>query len=102
IDDIATNTFKQPDHFFDHTLQKLGVYVTNLFPSIIGSAANIIITLLVMYFLLFFMLVQIREFEAGLLRYAPFREQYAIKFALALRNCTYSNVLGQGIIAIIQ
>jgi predicted PurR-regulated permease PerM len=48
------------------------------------------------------MLTQIREFEAGLLKYAPFREQHALKFASALRDSTYSNVLGQGIIAIIQ
>jgi len=36
------------------------------------------------------------------LKYAPFREQHAIRFAVALRNATYSNVLGQGIIAIVQ
>src|SRR6201996_6517796 len=101
IDEFAGKTFNQP-HFFENTVDKLGVYATDLFPSILGSAANIILTLLVLYFLLFFMLTQIREFEAGLLRYAPFREQYAMKFALALRNCTYSNVLGQGIIAIVQ
>ncbi|MGZ3754843.1 MAG: AI-2E family transporter [Mucilaginibacter sp.] len=101
IDTFAGSTFNQP-HFFENTMQKLGVYVTDLFPSIIGSAANIILTLLVLYFLLYFMLVQMREFEAGLLRYAPFREQYALKFATALRNSTYSNVLGQGIIAVTQ
>jgi predicted PurR-regulated permease PerM len=48
------------------------------------------------------MLTQIGEFEAGLLKYAPFREQHALKFAAALRDSTYSNVLGQGIIAITQ
>ncbi|GAA4101206.1 AI-2E family transporter [Mucilaginibacter panaciglaebae] len=101
IDNFAATTFKQP-HFAENTLQKLSTYVTDLFPSLIGSAANIILTLLVLYFLLYFMFVQIKEFEATLLRYAPFREQYAIKFALALRNSTYSNVLGQGIIAIVQ
>jgi len=101
IDSFAGSTFNQP-HFFENTVQKLGTYATDLFPSILGSAASIILTLLVLYFLLFFMFTQIGEFEAGLLRYAPFREQYALKFALALRNCTYSNVLGQGIIAIVQ
>ena len=55
-----------------------------------------------MYFLMYFMFTQIREFETGLLKYAPFREQHAVKFAVALRNSTYSNVLGQGIIAITQ
>jgi predicted PurR-regulated permease PerM len=101
IDAFTGHAFNQP-HFFENTVQKLSIYATDLFPSILGSAANIIITLLVLYFLLFFMFVQIREFEAGLLRYAPFREQYALKFALALRDCTYSNVLGQGIIAVTQ
>jgi predicted PurR-regulated permease PerM len=101
IDAFTGKTLNQP-HFAENTLQKLGAYATDLFPSLLGSAANIILVLLVMYFLLYFMFVQSREFEAGLMRYAPFREQYAIKFAIALRNSTYSNVLGQGIIAVVQ
>ena len=101
IDRFAGTTFNQP-RFAENTIQKLGTYATDLFPSILGSAASIILTLLVLYFLLYFMLVQIRQFEAGLLKYAPFREQYALKFAIALRNSTYSNVLGQGIISLTQ
>ncbi|MGF7040401.1 AI-2E family transporter [Mucilaginibacter lappiensis] len=101
IDAFAAANLNQP-HFAENTLQKLGTFVTELFPSILGSAASIIITLLVLYFLLYFMLTQIGEFEAGLLKYAPFREQHALKFAAALRDSTYSNVLGQGIIAITQ
>jgi predicted PurR-regulated permease PerM len=101
IDDYAGYNFNQP-HFAENTMQKLGAFATDLFPSILGSAANILITLLVMYILLYFMLVQMREFESALLKYAPFREQHALKFAEALRNSTYSNVLGQGIIAIVQ
>jgi predicted PurR-regulated permease PerM len=101
IDDYAGYNFNQP-HFAENTMQKLGVFATDLFPSILGSAANILVTLLVMYFLLYFMLVQMRGFEASLLKYAPFREQHALKFAEALRNATYANVLGQGIIALTQ
>jgi predicted PurR-regulated permease PerM len=101
VDQFTGDKFNQP-HFAEDTLQKLGTYATDLFPSLIGSAANIILVLIVMYFLLYFMFVQIKDFEAGLMRYAPFREQYAIKFAIALRNSTYSNVLGQGVIAIVQ
>ncbi|MFD2143959.1 AI-2E family transporter [Mucilaginibacter antarcticus] len=101
IDKFTGDKFNQPE-FAETTLQKLGTYATDLFPSLIGSAANIILVLIVMYFLLYFMFVQNREFEAGLMRYAPFREQYAIKFAEALRNSTYSNVLGQGVIAVVQ
>lgn len=101
IDDYAGYHFNQP-HIAENTMQKLGVYATDLFPSILGSAASIFVTLLILYFLLYFMLVQLREFEAVLLKYAPFREQHALRFAVALRNSTYSNVLGQGIIAVTQ
>ena len=101
IDEFAGHNFNQP-HFAEETIQKLGNLVTDLFPSIVTSAASIFITLLILYFLLYFMLVQNRDFEAALLKYAPFREQHALRFAEALRNSTYSNVLGQGIIAVIQ
>ena len=101
VDAFTGEHINQP-HFFEDTVAKLGTYATELFPSIIGSAANIIITLFVMYFLLFFMFSQIYEFEATMLKYAPFREQYSLKFALALRDSTYSNVLGQGLIALVQ
>jgi predicted PurR-regulated permease PerM len=101
IDAFAGANLNQP-HFAEDTLQKLGNIGAGLFPSILSSAASIIITLLVLYFILYFMLTQMREFEAGLLKYAPFREQHALKFAAALRDSTYSNVLGQGIIALTQ
>jgi len=99
VDAFAASHLGQPK-LAESSLQKLGGYVTELFPSIISSAVNIVLTLLGLYFLLYFMLVQMKEFEAGLLKYAPFREQHALKFATALRNSTYSNVLGQGIIAV--
>ncbi|WP_183575952.1 AI-2E family transporter [Mucilaginibacter sp. X5P1] len=101
VDAFAARNLSQP-HFAETTLQKLGTYAADLFPSILGSAAGIILTLLVLYFLLYFMLTQRIEFEAGLLKYAPFREQHTLKFATAMRNSTYSNVLGQGLIAITQ
>ncbi len=82
--------------------QKIGSYAAELFPSVLGSAADIFLTLLVLYFILFYMFSQSSEFEAGLIKYAPFREQHALKFASELRNATYSNVLGQGIISLSQ
>jgi predicted PurR-regulated permease PerM len=101
IDDYAGYNFNQP-HIAENTMQKLGTFATDLFSSILTGAASVVVTLLVMYFLLYFMLVQMRQFEAALLKYAPFREQHALRFAVALRDSTYSNVLGQGIIAVTQ
>ncbi|HVW14647.1 MAG TPA: AI-2E family transporter [Mucilaginibacter sp.] len=101
IDIFASHHLGQPK-LAEDTLQKLGAYATQLFPSIISGIGNILLTLLVMYFLLFFMLTQKDAFETGVLKYAPFREQHALRFSEALRNATYSNVLGQGIIALTQ
>ena len=91
-------------HFVDsiNIVQKLGSYVTELFPSILGSTLGIFLSLLVMYFLLYYMFTQIKQFEAALIKYAPFREQQALKFAHELRNATYSNVIGQGVISLSQ
>ncbi|MBW4888100.1 AI-2E family transporter [Mucilaginibacter sp. HMF5004] len=103
VDAFAGSHLNQP-HFVDtiNINEKVGNFVTNLFPSILSSAADISLTILVMYFLLFYMFTQIKEFEATLVRYAPFREVHALKFASELRNATYSNVLGQGIISLSQ
>ncbi len=101
IDEFIGNKIDQPD-LFDKAMGKMNQLAEELFPSVLGGAANIVLGLLIMYFLLFFMFVQKEEFEAGLLKYAPFREQNALKFANELKMTTYSNVLGQGFIAMVQ
>lgn len=83
-------------------VKKAGVWATELFPSIISGAFNIVLGLLLMYFLLYFMLVQMDAFEQALIKYAPFREQNVQRFAEEMRNTTYANVLGQGFIALVQ
>ena len=101
IDDFIGSRLDQPD-LFDKAMDKLDLFAGELFPSVLSGAFNTVLGLFVMYFLLYFMMVQKKEFEAGMLKYAPFREQNALKFAEELRKTTYSNVLGQGFIAIVQ
>jgi predicted PurR-regulated permease PerM len=83
-------------------IRKAGVWATSLFPSLISGAFNIVLGLLLMYFLLYFMLIDRKKFESALLKYAPFRAQNAQRFAEEMRNTTYANVLGQGFIALVQ
>jgi len=83
-------------------LNRIGNWATELFPSLISSAVNIILSLLVMYFLLYFMLIERKIFERSLIKYAPFREQNALRFGTEMRNTTYANVLGQGLICLVQ
>jgi predicted PurR-regulated permease PerM len=83
-------------------LKKAGTWATEFFPSLISGAFNIVLGLLIMYFLLYFMLIENETFERSLLKYAPFREQNAYRFAEEMRNTTYANVLGQGLICVVQ
>lgn len=83
-------------------LKKAGSWVTGLFPSLITGVVNIALGLFLMYFLLYFMLVDREKFENTLIKYAPFRAQNAQRFAEEMRNITYANVVGQGLIAMVQ
>ncbi|WP_129716843.1 AI-2E family transporter [Pedobacter sp. SYP-B3415] len=89
-------------NFIEDGLRKAGTWVTGLFPSLITGAFNIILGLLIMYFLLYFMLIERERFEAALIKYAPMREQNALLFGQEMRNTTYANVVGQGFIALVQ
>src|SRR6202012_3582354 len=63
IDAFAFSSLKQ-QHFAETTLQKFSAYAADLFGSILTSVAGVILTLLALYFILYFMLVQMDEFEA--------------------------------------
>jgi predicted PurR-regulated permease PerM len=101
IDTFIGSFISQP-HVVENALKNADEYIRDLFPSILSAAADILLGLAVMYFMLYFMFVQREEFENALLKYAPFREQNSLKFAGELRNITFSNVLGQGFIAVVQ
>jgi predicted PurR-regulated permease PerM len=101
LDDFLTKKFDQPD-LLDNVMLKGKALMSDLFPTILGGAAEIVLGITIVYFLLYFMFTQMEEFENGLLKYSPFREQNALRFATELKNTTYSNVLGQGFIAFVQ
>jgi predicted PurR-regulated permease PerM len=83
-------------------LHRAGSWATELFPSIISGAFDIVFGLLLMYFLLYFMLVENDRFEEAMLKYAPLREQNALLFAEEMKNTTFANVVGQGLICVVQ
>src|SRR5690606_36428261 len=101
LDEFMGRTFGLDD-FMDNSLERLTYYAGELFPSILTGAANVILGIVVMDFLLYFMFLRHEQFEKGLLRYSPFRKQNALKFAEELKNITYANILGQGFIAFVQ
>ena len=101
MNEFAGEKLNQPD-LVNQFMEKMGTYIGELFPTLVAGTASIILGIVVMYFLLYFMFIRHEDFEKGLIRYAPFREQNALKFATELKNLTYANILGQGFIAFVQ
>ncbi|WP_017257402.1 AI-2E family transporter [Pedobacter arcticus] len=101
IDDFVGTKFNQPN-LIEKYINKFSAFVQDLFPTLLTGALGVFLTVSVMYFILFFMLMQSKEFESSMIKYAPLKKENALKFGVELRNTTYSNILGQGVIALVQ
>lgn len=101
INKFAKEKFNEPD-LVGNLLETLKAEAGTFVSTVVNGAANTFIQIIVMYFTLFFTIKNFREFEKGLTQYLPFRRANSIRIGNELRNMTYSNILGQGCIAIIQ
>ena len=101
ISQFAGDMLGKPD-FLQEQLESSAAYFGTLLTAVLGGAANIFLEITVMYFILYFLFVNYRGFESGVLFYLPFDEQQAVVFGEELKNITYSNIVGQTIIAIVQ
>lgn len=86
----------------ERLLANIQNWVLGTFSSVLNASFQIFLLLSVLYFLLYFMLVNYKKFENTIPKYLPFSPENQNKFAVELKNITYSNVLGQGVIAFIQ
>ncbi len=101
INKFAGDTFGKPD-LLTEQVEKSAAFLGELLTSVLGGAANIFIEVTVMYFILYFLFVNYRGFEKGIVHYLPFDQQQSAIFGEELKNITFSNVVGQTIIAIVQ
>ncbi|GGH30921.1 AI-2E family transporter [Sphingobacterium alkalisoli] len=102
----AINTFVgdklgKPD-FLKEQLEASAAYAGELLTAVLGMAANIFLEISVMYFILYFLFVNYKGFENGIVFYMPFDAENAVEFGNELKNITYSNIVGQTFIAIVQ
>ena len=101
LDDFVGLKLNKP-HLIESYISKLSAFVEDLFPSVLTGTFAIFVTLVIMYFLLYFMFVQQKDFERYLIKYAPLDVSQSLQFAKELKETTYSNILGQGLIAFVQ
>lgn len=86
----------------DELLKPLQSKIFTLFTDALSSMSNIMLQLAMLYFFLFFMLRGREEFEQNVVKYLPFKEKNIFKLGTEMLNITYSNLLGQSFICLIQ
>jgi len=90
----------------DMAIEQLISFIqNNLFggvSTLLNGVLGAFFTLAMMYFMLYFMLINHHAFEKTILKYMPFQPKNSLRFGAELRSSTYSNVLGQGFIAFVQ
>jgi predicted PurR-regulated permease PerM len=86
----------------ENYVERAGEYVVSMFPIVMDTALAILLTIAMMYLFLYFMYTKYEAFEGTLIKYLPFREKNSRHFALELKNVTYANIVGQGMIAFVQ
>lgn len=101
INTFAGDKLGKPD-LLKEQLEASAAYAGGLLTTVLGGAANVFLEVTVMYFILYFLFVNYKGFENGIAHYLPFDEEQAIIFGEELKNITYSNIIGQTFIAIVQ
>ena len=101
LDKLLSNKFNF-NNAIENSIQNIESWIINIFPSAFSGAFDVFVLIVITYFLLYFMFMNHQKFEAALMKYLPFSRTNCERLALELKNITYSNVLGQGLIALTQ
>jgi len=83
-------------------LYKLGNFVAQTIPDILGATFETLGTIFFMYFILYFMIVSHDKMEAGLYRYIPLKVENVEKLGHEIREMVFSNAIGIPVIGFLQ
>lgn len=83
-------------------LKKLQELAGSIIPQILGATADMLATLGMMYFILYYLLINMGKSEKSLEALLPLDESKAIRFAEELESAVFSNVMGAPVLAVLQ
>lgn len=96
----------QADYHFqllsEKNLSGIQTYFTNFISSLLSQGLNLLSSMGMMYFILYFMIVNINRMEAAVVFYLPFKREKIMLFANELHAQTVSNAVGVPLIAVVQ
>jgi predicted PurR-regulated permease PerM len=86
----------------NNTINQIGPYIGQVIPKILKITTNTIAVIGVLYFTLYFMLVNSRNMEDKLYEYVPLKDSNVDLIAEDINRTIYASVIGIPLIALIQ
>lgn len=86
----------------DERIGEIKAYATHFISSILNESLNFFGTITMLYFFLYFMLLNINRMEAAIVFFLPFKRDKIEIFGKELVNLTYANSVGVPAIAVAQ
>ncbi|MFT3932535.1 MAG: AI-2E family transporter [Chitinophagaceae bacterium] len=86
----------------DNYIRSLGEFIARNLPSLLGATFNSLTTIIFMYLILYFMLVEGRGMERTLYRVLPMSDNNLNRVASEVKNMVLSNAIGIPLIALFQ
>ena len=86
----------------DANINKLGTSIANYLPRVLGATFNTLTTIVFMYFILYFMLVNGRKMEDTIYEYIPLKDENVNRLGNEVKRTVVSNAIGIPVIALAQ
>lgn len=90
------------DLISNENINKLGATITNGVPKLLNATFNTLTTIVFMYFILYFMLVNGRRMEITLYEHIPLQDENVDKLGKEVNSMVVSNAIGIPLIAFLQ
>lgn len=90
------------DIITDANIQKVTNWGAQTLPQVLGATLSTVVTIVVMYFILFFMLTEGRKMESGFYEWVPIKDENIIILRKDLNGMVLSNAIGIPLIALAQ
>jgi predicted PurR-regulated permease PerM len=98
-------TIRERFHFVllsEKNLSQIQPMLSDFISSLFNQGLNLLSSIAMMYFILYFMIININRMEAAIMLYLPFKKEKISVFGAELKSETFSNAVGIPTIAVAQ
>ena len=81
---------------------KLTDWITQIAPKILGGTVNTLVSIIIMYFILYFMLTEGRKMESSFYGWAPLKDENILLLRKDMNGMVLANAIGVPLIALLQ